>query len=144
MPAVRRPPSNVEVWPVTGTVRLSDSLRRVLSLVPVHTSTVAFLIAAPIFCWVAAGIDDGIFVVPELFAVLARKVLRSARRAVTLTPARMCVVDAPPTVSVPTTDGFVSQCSGSIPKPARLPWPLPEEPTEEKLDSRRWKSDAGS
>ena len=57
-------PASVETRPVTGTLRLSETLRRILSLFPVQMSTVAFLIAPAIFCWVACGIEVGILVDP--------------------------------------------------------------------------------
>src|ERR1700742_264878 len=90
IPAEVAPPAAVESCPVTGTVRFSDILRRTLSLVPVQTSTLAFLTAAAIFCWVAWGMELGSLVPDELDALPSR-VLRSRSRAVTLTPERMCV-----------------------------------------------------
>ena len=68
----------------------------------------------------------------------------SASSAETLTPARMCVVSLPPTLSEPTTEGLVSQCCGLMPSPDRPPAARPDAPTEEKPDSKRWKSAAGS
>ena len=106
-------------------------------------STLAFLIAAAIFCCVACGMEVG-SLVPEELEALARSLLMSASRAETLTPERMCVVSAPPTVSDPTTEALVSQSWGLIPSADRPPPPWPDPPTEEKLDSSRWKSAAGS
>ena len=65
-------PASVETWPVTGTLRFSDSLRSILSLLPVQMSTVAFLTAAAICCWVAGGMELGILV-PVVLDALARK-----------------------------------------------------------------------
>src|ERR1700729_3762346 len=122
IPAEVAPPATVESCPVTGTVRFNDILRRTLSSLPVQMSTLAFLIAAAIFCWVAWGMDVG-SLVPEELDALARSVLMSLSRAFTLTPERMCVVAVPPMVSEPTTAGLESQCWGSIPSADRPPPP---------------------
>src|ERR1700684_160901 len=85
IPAELSPPSVVEILPVTGTVMLSVSLRRVLSLLPVHTSTVAFSISREILAWVAGGIVVGsLLVVAELLDSLARNLFRSPSRAATV------------------------------------------------------------
>ena len=92
---------------------------------------------------------DGSLDAPETPSdeALPRKVFRSLSSAGTLTPARMWVVLAPPTVSFPATVGLVNQCSGLIPSFPSAPEPDPppeDDVSEEKLDSSCWKVAGGS
>src|ERR1700760_43798 len=103
------------------------SRRIVLSLVPVHTSKLGLRTAAAIFCRGAGGIPDFSVLVPDtpVEEAFSTTVFRSFSRAGTFTPAWMWVVWAPPTFSVPTTVGWVSQRSGWIPSLASVPEPEP-------------------
>src|SRR5436305_5665335 len=147
--AERIPPSNVDTCPLTGTVRLIASLRSILSALPVHTSTLGFLTEAAILPRVVSDSRLGSLpdpVTPAEFA-FCRNVLRSVSSAATFTPARMCVVAAPPRLSLPTTDGLTSQRNGSIPSLASdpaLPPPVGDEVTCAKLDAKRSNGAAGS
>ncbi len=146
MSADRTPPSSVEVLPVTGAVSAIVTRRTVLSSVPVHTSTLGFLTAAAILLRVAGGSPDFRLDAPDTLTDDAfwRNVFRSVSRASTLTPAWMWVVCAPPTVSVPTTVGWVSHWSGWIPSLASEPLLAPGvEASCEKLDSSFWKVACG-
>src|SRR5690349_2898686 len=146
MPAEVRPPSSVEPWPLTGTLRFSASLRRVWSPLPVQISTVGFLTAWAICCWTDGGMAVGIVVllVPVLAEAFWRKVLRSDSSEVTLTWARMWVVAVPATESLPTVVGLVSQSSGLMPNLARPLALLPLVDDDEKPCLSFWKSAAGS
>src|SRR6516225_6145719 len=97
--AERTPPVWLERLPVTGTVRPIVSRRIVLSLVPVHTSTLGLRIAAAILARVAADSPDFRLEAPATLTeeAFSRNVLRSVRSAGTFTPAWMWVVCAPPT-----------------------------------------------
>ena len=126
------------------------TLRAVLSLLPVHTSTLGFCTVLATLFRVDSEMLLGIllaFGTPSEDAFW-RKVLRSPSSTATLMPARMWVVSAPPIVSLPTIVGLVSHLSGSIPSlpsaPEFAPEPVLEEVRPEKLDSRRWKVAAGS
>src|SRR5205807_5112588 len=76
-----------------------------------------------------------------------RNVLKSASSAATLIVARMWVVSAPPTFSVPTTVGFWSHRSGWMPSFESTFDPLLEPGEDaicEKLDSSFWNAACGS
>ena len=113
-----------------------------MSLVPVQMSTLGFLIAEAILVRSAAGMPDFRLLAPDtpIDEAFSRTVFRSPRSALTLTPAWMCVVSVPPTFSVPTTVGFVSQWSGWMPSLDSEPEPEvePVEVSCAKLDSSFW------
>src|SRR5450755_296089 len=149
IPLELRPPSKLDAWPDTGTVRVRASLRSVLSLLPVQTSTVGCLTPPAIRVLVAWEMLVGMRPAPETPSdeALCRNWSRSPSSTATLTVARICVVWAPPTVALPTTEGLPSQCCGSIPNFDRLLEPEPpldEAANWEKLDSSFWKVAAGS
>ena len=142
------PPSSEDVLPVTGRVSVIVSRRIVLSLVPVQMSTLGFLISEAILVRSAAGIPDLRLLAPDTPSdeAFSRTVFRSVSSALTLTPAWMCVVCAPPTFSVPTTVGFVSHWSGWMPSLPSVPDPELEPGVDaswEKLDSSFWKVACG-
>ncbi len=111
-------------------------------------STLGFLTAAAILLRSAAGIPDLSVLAPDTPSedAFPRTVFRSVSSALTLTPAWMCVVCAPPTFSVPTIVGWVSQCSGWIPSLPSAPEPEldpGEDASWAKLDSSFWKVACG-